>query len=111
MWGEWRVALVYEYTFAGTVAMYVTQQAGEGRYNFLGEDGVIHTCEEGTKPPADPIRLPEGALESLRDALNSRLGEVPSTTEARVLRESLDIERARVDKIIDYTVRDSGAGA
>lgn len=52
--------------------------------------------------------LPAGALEGIRDELDKLLGQRESKETVTALKESLDHERARLDKVLDRLLPEGG---
>ena len=66
-------------------------------------DGTVETVRVGSEVPP-VLSLPREAVEALRDALN---GHAPPSSEAD-LREALEVERGRVDRILSAPHRTKG---
>jgi hypothetical protein len=69
---------------------------------YLMPDGTWLHVDEGTYPERMGIDLPAAAIEAIALAVQEWQGHTShADTEARVLREWLSAERARVDKVLD----------
>lgn len=69
----------------------------------LDRDGSWVPISENVQLPHDlGFRMPKAAVEAVARACAELLGnDLPSTAEVKVLRESLEVERGRVDRILD----------
>jgi hypothetical protein len=76
------------------------------RHRFLCSDGIWREAEAGARPsmPEDVeigIGIPSAAVEEIAAAIYEFHGTAThGATEAKVLREALDVERARVDAVL-----------
>lgn len=76
------------------------------RHLFLCSDGIWREAEAGERPsmPEDVemgIALPASAVEELAGAIEDFRGQAThGATEAKVLREALQVERDRVDAVL-----------
>lgn len=69
--------------------------------DLLMQDGTWMTVPQGTSTPEAGLVIPKGAVGAVLDALRAYVGErTPTEGEVRVLREALDVERARVDRML-----------
>lgn len=86
-----------------TVRLILVRQRGDGRDDVWMGGDEWRTIEEGTVTPEPPgVLLPVDAVDALREAIDHYEGKAGhAATEARVLREWLDVERARVDKALE----------
>jgi hypothetical protein len=74
----------------------------EARNAFLMPDGTWQTVPEGEYIADMGVVLPAGAVEAIAVAVAEYQGHTShADTEARVLREALTVERARVDRMLD----------
>jgi hypothetical protein len=69
---------------------------------FLMPDGTWHTAGEGETAGQHGLLLPTGSIEAIAEAIQEWQGHTShADTEARVLREWLAVERARVDRSLE----------
>lgn len=83
------------------VRLYLVDVRPDGTIIYMNGDGSATQVEEGvSRPGYTGIVLPRdaAALAAVADALGRH---VPSVNEMRRLEQTLDVERARVDKILD----------
>lgn len=95
----------------GLVRLMVWEDAGGHRRRYLMSDGNWLEVDEGAAiayaevdwaKPLPGIALPAGAVEPLAQAIAEFEGRAShGATEAAVLRESLTVERGRVDRMLD----------
>ena len=101
---EWRVHIVDDYIRHG-VRLHIYRHLNHERVQELGiVDGelTVSSFLAGEMQPDNfGIRLQYEMLEPLRLALNERLGPMVGEAEVRRLEESLEVERARVQQVID----------
>lgn len=72
-----------------------------GRRAVAMPDGTWQQLPEaGAVIDGHGIVLPAGCLAAIRDAITAHLGASDSATEAKVLREQLAVEQARVDRLL-----------
>lgn len=86
-----------------TVRLVVVQREGPAAALLMG-DGTWYRSPEATAlPPEKPgLVLPRAAVETVRHAIETWQGAAGSpATEARILREWLELERSRVDRLIE----------
>jgi hypothetical protein len=83
---------------AMSVGIYVWREHDR---RLLNPDGTWLPVEEGTHPGPPSFTLPRDVMEAFVEAVDAYKGQ-PShaKTEASVLREWLEVERARVDKVL-----------
>ena len=80
-----------------TVTLMVRQRMGT-MWAYLLPDGTWRETEDGTSLAEIGITLPADAIEAIARAIQDFQGHAShADTEARVLREWLTVERARVD--------------
>jgi hypothetical protein len=60
--------------------------------------------DEGIHPSTEPILLPEPLVRELYERLQTYYGGVPNSSVEKVLTESLKVERARIDRVLDMVV-------
>jgi hypothetical protein len=91
---EPRAAIIEDFA-SNTVTLFVMDEQGRMMFS----DGSWQFVKEGMVPPSDAgIRLPRKMIEPIHKAIESYFGTaLHTTTEAKVLREWLDLERRRVD--------------
>ena len=84
-----------------TVLLAVQRRVGN-YYEYLRSDGNWQSVAEGIVPDDDyGLRLPAQAVEAIAVAIQKFQGHTShADTEARVLREWLTAERARVDAVL-----------
>jgi hypothetical protein len=84
-----------------TVRLMLRRRDGT-RVEYLRSDGLWQSVEEGSAPGVEVgIELPRASIEAIAVAVQEWQGHTShADTEARVLREALDIERARVDRAL-----------
>lgn len=81
--------------------LYVGQELPDGQMKVLLEDGTFTTIEREVHSERAGLVLPYEALTAVFEALESWKGlQSHQATEAKVLREWLNAERARVDKLM-----------
>lgn len=88
----------------GAPVIYMTRMLADGRLEVLDTQGWV-AVDEGAALHGHGLPIPSESLEPLAVALDSFLGH-PTTqaqAEARVLREWLESERGRVDRILGRT--------
>lgn len=79
----------------------------EDRYPYapnrmLMGDGTWTEVPDGVDLSGSGVIIPDDAIQPVAEALARHLGDTfPSAAEVRVLRESLDLERARVDRVLE----------
>jgi hypothetical protein len=80
--------------------LYLVQQRPDGREDTLLEDGTFTTVEPGVFQERAGLALAYPALQAIFDGLTEWKGlQSHQATEARILREWLEVERARVDTL------------
>ena len=85
----------------GTVRLLVRDAHGS-RESYLMENGLWTEADEGTSPADMGLLLPAEAVEAIARAAQEFQGHTShADTEARVLREWLVVERARVDRALE----------
>jgi hypothetical protein len=84
------------------IRLYLFRSTPGGRTEVLKPDGTIISLGEGTKASEDSaFVLPVQAVNALAEGIDRYRGNTSHTaTEIRVLREALEIERARVDRYL-----------
>ena len=101
---EWKAALVPAVSSDATM-LYLWRPAGGGLVEYLSADATLKTAPEAANVPGAGLSLPRGAYAAIVEALR------PDTTsgELVVLRESLKVERDRVDRVLEQRVLFRGA--
>lgn len=85
----------------GTVRLHLRERIGAHAARYLSPDGTWHQAEEGAGAVDSGIVLPAEAIEAIAAAIELFQGHSShADTEARVLREWLESERGRVDRIL-----------
>lgn len=84
------------------VRLYVARFRGyQLPYDTLLSDGTWGQGVDGATLDTEGLRLPSEAIEAIARAIEEFQGHAShADTEARVLRESLEVERARVDRVL-----------
>lgn len=78
--------------------LYVAQERPDGTLDMLLEDGTMQNAPADVHVERAGIQLPYPALEAIFEALQKWKGlQSHQATEAKVLREWLEVERLRVD--------------
>lgn len=96
----WRAQISYDWP-RDTIRLYVGNVSGDGRTDMLCEDGTWRTVDAGVSVEGAGIVLPRPALDAVIEAIREHKGVALDTaTEAKVLREWLAAERARVDRLM-----------
>lgn len=95
---EWRAAVEYD-PITGSYAIRLAQKAGDGYHNVAvsAQDGhaTMQRVPMGYEVPRF-VSLPREAVDALRDALDEK---APRASDAD-LREALQVERGRVDRVL-----------
>lgn len=95
------VVQIAEQFVTNTAQVVVWRQVGDSRVETFAADGTRRYVTAGEAKPDDVgFPIPLSALPALRDAIDDRNGRRPSDAVADVLKESLAVERDRVDRIL-----------
>lgn len=105
--GGWRVHIEdgHEHFLRNRVAIVVYRPVGDGQIaidDLTGEPEGQRYISTGMRaePPIQWASINRDAVYALRDALNVFLGDAPDSKAEKVLRETLEIERDRVNAIL-----------
>ena len=98
--GPWRAALVEDFLTNGHRIVLARTDAETGTLAYLTQDRGAALLErrpaEDLPPDEAAIVLPDGAL----DAIRALLAPLADAGEVAALRQALDLERARVDRVL-----------
>lgn len=99
---KWQVYISNQDNLRRFVKMFIGRTVGDGQDEYVTPSGVIHRVSEAVQPDDELAWIvPTDVLIPLHAALSEHIGNgIPSVGELKVLREWLDSERTRVDKLI-----------
>ena len=103
---EWRCSVSAPMNPAINVRLFVYRTWGpKTQWMILGGEnpsGGLGETDPDMMPPDEwGLLVPREVLPAVSEALLRTLGPSPETLEAQTLREALEVERGRVDRVID----------
>jgi hypothetical protein len=94
---DWRAALVADWPMRGT-RLYAARTVGHDLVERL-VDGKWVVGQPDVAPEGEGLYIPEAALPAIFDAMSAYQGlATHQSTEAKILREWLEVEKGRVDR-------------
>lgn len=97
----WRAAAIEDFS-RRHARLLVGEERFDGGMRMLSQNGEWIDVDPGVTTPEEAgIWLPFEAIDAIYDAIKREKGlTTDAATEAKVLRESLEVERGRVDRIL-----------
>jgi hypothetical protein len=96
----WRASITHDWAARGN-RLHLFQRSGQELLLVTGFDFAgnpeMETHPVGTQPEYRGIFLPDDSLDAIAQVLEPQ----PGTAELKLLRQTLDLERSRVEKVLD----------
>lgn len=97
----WRVAIKDERFPRNEATIVVYRPFSDGRTEVLLRSGERYVLEQGVEADIElGFSVPWDALETIRDAIDERVGWRPDSVLVAELRAALDHEKERVDRVL-----------